>query len=68
MLRKNINTVAMLIGDALLCHFRKGMYVPRWDKQLHTLISYILLMLSMDILLVDNKLQKNQLFLGETIR
>ena len=25
-LRKNINTVAMLTGDALLHHFRKGMY------------------------------------------
>ena len=25
-LHKNINTVAMLMGDALLRHFRKGMY------------------------------------------
>ena len=28
-LRKNINTVTMLAGDVLLCHFRKGMYHGR---------------------------------------
>ena len=38
----NINAVAMLMGDALLHHYRKGMYHGR-DRQLHTLISYVLL-------------------------
>ena len=40
MLRKNINTVAMLTGDALLRHFRKGMY-HGGDRWLHTFISYV---------------------------
>ena len=40
-LRKNINTVAMLTHDALLCQFRRG--VPQRDRQLRTLISYVLL-------------------------
>ena len=47
-LRKNINTVAMLTGDALLWHFRKGMY-HGGDRWLHTLISYVLLLLHMYI-------------------
>ena len=41
-LRKNINTVAMLMGDALLRHFRKRMY-HGGDRWLRTLISYVLL-------------------------
>ena len=36
--------VAMLTRDALLRHFRKGMYHSR-DKRLHTLISYVLLLI-----------------------
>ena len=44
MLRKNINTVAMLTGDALLRHFRKGMY-HSGDRRLHTLIAYVLLLI-----------------------
>ena len=39
---KNINTVAMLTLDALLRHFRKGMY-HGGDRQLHTFISYVVL-------------------------
>ena len=41
-LHKNINTVAMLTCDALLCHFRKGM-CHGGNGQLHTLNSYVLL-------------------------
>ena len=41
-LHKNINTVAMLMCDVLLRHFRKGMY-HREDRRLHTLIPYVLL-------------------------
>ena len=41
MLRKNINTVGMLTGDALLRHFRKGMY-HGGDRWLHTFILCIL--------------------------
>ena len=41
-LHKNINTVAMLMRDALLRHFRKQMY-HGGDKRLRTLISYVLL-------------------------
>ena len=39
-LRKNIDTVAMLTGDALLHHSRKGMD-HGGDRQLHTLIFYV---------------------------
>ena len=46
-LHKNINTVAMLMGDALLHHFRKGMY-HCGDRRLHTLISYVLLILAIE--------------------
>ena len=40
----------MLTGDTLLRHFRKGMYYGG-DRQLHTLISYVLLMLPKTFLL-----------------
>ena len=43
-LHKNFNTVAMLTGDELLRHFRKGMY-HGGDRQLRTLTSYVLLTL-----------------------
>ena len=42
MLRKNINTVAMLMDDALMRHFRKRMY-HGGNRWLHILISYVLL-------------------------
>ena len=46
MLHKNINTVAMLMRDVLLPHFRKQMYVPWRDRRLRILISYVLLVTS----------------------
>ena len=47
-LRQNINTVAMLTSDALLRHFSKGMY-HAGNRRLHTLISYVLLVLYVEV-------------------
>ena len=48
MLRKNINTVAMLTGDTLLRHFSQVMYHGR-NRRLHTLISYVLVVSHSDL-------------------